>query len=116
MYDERWVAPANARLEVQVRSVLPNTLVIGMDQCGAEVSLHGGLEWQHVSLSPSDLSDASGKSPKDWKGIKELRLGIQERLTGKVDGKDEVRVLGGPWKGEAPLFTNLCWVITGQER
>ena len=116
VYDERWVAPANARLEVQVRSVLPNTLVIGIDQWGAEVSLHGGLEWQHVSLSLSDLSDASGKSPKDWKGIKELRLGSQERLTAKVDGKDEVRVLGGPWKGEAPLFTNLCWVVAGQER
>jgi len=47
---------------------------------------------------------------KIW-GIKELRLGAQEILKEKIDGKDRTIRLGAIWKGKKPDFRNLRWIV-----
>ncbi|MGB1128949.1 MAG: LamG domain-containing protein, partial [Haloferula sp.] len=61
----------------------------------------------------ADFKDVAGQGRGDWKGLKELRLQSTGRLRAiEKGGKD--KVLGGPWKGAAPAFRNLKWVVPGE--
>jgi len=111
LYSERWKAPEGAALQIEVLAAEPNKMVIGLDQTAAEVQLKGGPEWQVVTLSVADFHSGGGKPRSDWTGIKELRLLASDRLTEKVDGKDQLLELGAPWKGAPPQFKNLRWVV-----
>lgn len=105
--DDRYRAPAFAKLAVDVRAASSNQLVVGFGSAGAVVDLDGGGEWQSIVLFPTDFRDAEGRIRVDWEGVSELRLSDTEHLRPK-EGKP-IR-LGGDWQGEAPEFRNLRWV------
>lgn len=109
LYDPQWHAPAHAKLALEVRSVHPNTLVVGMDQYAAEVSVTGSDTWQYVVLVPADFKNAGTAMPQ-WTESKELRLGARETLRSKNNGKEQAVTLGADWQGETPKFRNLRWV------
>ena len=111
LYSERWKAPEGASLQIEVLAAEPNKMVIGLDQTAGEIDLHGGPDWQVVTLSAADFQSGAGTARSDWNGIKQVRLLAKDRLTEKVDGKDQVRELGAPWIGTPPQFRNLQWVV-----
>ena len=110
VYDDQWKAPENARLALEVRSVKPNKMVVGIDNYASEVDIKGGKEWQSVVLKKNDFQNAKGESLSGWSGIKELRLGSQETLIEKIDNGNKKMDFGAEWKGERPEFRNLRWV------
>jgi cephalosporin-C deacetylase-like acetyl esterase len=110
VYDDRWQAPVNAKLALEVRSAKANKMVVGMDEFAAEISLKGGNQWQSVSLSPSDFQDAEGGSLAGWGGVKELRLGAAETLRASGRGARKSRAFGASWQGTEPEFCNLRWI------
>ena len=109
VYDDQWKAPTHAKLAVEVRSTNPNTLVVGIDQYGAEVQLAGNSTWQSIVLLQSDFRNAAGDATLEWTGIKELRLGAKETLRSKTRGEAQNLTLGANWQGEKPDFRNLRW-------
>jgi hypothetical protein len=115
LHDDRWKAPAGARLALEVLAELPNRLVIGMDDHAAEVALTGGADWQVIDLGAGDFKDATGAARSDWSAIKELRLAAMDRLGSRKAGKEQSLTLGGVWKGARPKFRNLRWVPAGQK-
>jgi hypothetical protein len=110
IYDPQWLAPAGARLALEVRSEQANKLVVGLDAHAAEITLKGGPEWQQVVLNAADFRNAAGAALADWKDLKTLRLSDKDKLKGKVDGAEKNVEVGAAWQGEAPAFRNLRWV------
>ena len=110
VYDDKYKAPETARLAFEVLADKPDKMVVGIDKHTAEIKLDGQSKWQRVVLSAGDFHDVGGIALSGWDGIKELRLGDQETLRGKVDGKDKVLNLGDVWKGIEPKFRNLRWI------
>ena len=109
LYDDKWKAPENAKLVLEVRSEMPNKMVVGLDKYAAEITLQGGTEWQRIVLSVEDFQNAAGTKLQTWDGIKELRLGAQETLLVKIDSENKKLKLGAEWKGGKPEFRNLRW-------
>ena len=107
VYTDEWKAPTGARLAFEVRADQPNKFAIGLNSSAAEVEIKGGPEWQHVSLASSDFLNASNEPLKDWTSIMELRLSAKESLNNKTAKRE----IGGKWKGSAPQFRNLRWVV-----
>ena len=95
---------ADAELVLDVRSERPNTLIIGLDQHGAEVALPGGSEWQTITLSPSDFDNGDGVKLAGWDGMNEIMIGEFKRF-----GKQN-KLLGAPWQGTKAELRNLRWV------
>ena len=91
------------------RAAQAHTLVIGLDEHAATVTLAGAGDWQRVTVTPADFLDAARRPLAGWQGIRELRLGPRETLKGKVDGKPVTRTVGGAWVGAAPEFRHLGW-------
>jgi len=111
LHTDKWKAPSmSAKLAFEVLADSANKMIVGVDKSVAEIQLNGDSKWQQVVLVPGDFCDAGGVARSDWKGIKEFRLGDQETLRGKVNGKDKVLRLGSGWKGPNPRFRNLRWV------
>ena len=106
VYDDRYKAPAFAKLAFAVKAQKGKKLVIGLDSHTAVVELEGGPEWQEVLLYPSDFKDAEGKTLAGWDGIKELRFAPLEHRRHK--GKTES--LGAEWQGAKPVFRSMRWV------
>ena len=88
-----------------------STSILCVDAYASEVPLTGNNHWQSIVLSPDQFGNAVGAALADWTGLRELRLGAQETLRERVDGKDKRRTLGASWQGEAPMFRHLRWVI-----
>ena len=107
IYTDEWKAPTGARLAFEVRADQPNKFAIGLNSSAAEVILKGGPEWQHVSLASSDFLNATNEPLKDWTSIMELRFSAKESLNNKTAKRE----IGGKWKGSAPQFRNLRWVV-----
>lgn len=105
VYDPQWAAPVDSKLAIEVQTAQANTLVVGIDDFAAEVELDGGSDWQSIQLSHADFHDADGNALTGWQGIRELRVGDEERLRG-TDGH---RMIGKPWQGESPTFRSLHW-------
>jgi hypothetical protein len=111
VYHPLWAAPgANAKLSLEIRAAEANNLIVGIDHYGAEVKLHGGNEWQTITLSASDFTDAHEAPLSSWNNIKELRLGAQDRLRSAKRGDKTSRALGGAWRGAPPAFRALRWL------
>jgi hypothetical protein len=111
LYDDKWLAPPNAKLVIEVYSANPNKIVIGIDRYATEIKLKGGNKWQRIVLSANDFQNAVGKLLPAWTGIKEMRLGMQETLNEKIDSENKKLELGAKWIGEKPEFRNLQWSI-----
>ena len=109
-YSPVWSPPRNAKLCFEVRSQLPNKLVVGMDGHATEVILPGKKEWKAVELSANDFKNAELKPLANWKGVKELRFDESDNLRPPRGSKAKARRLGGPWQGQVPEFRNLRWV------
>jgi len=75
------------------------------------VQIHGGGVWKTITLSVSDFKDAKNQPLESWNDIKTLRLIAAEHLrSGR--GKDQtLRLVGSSWKGTAPEFCNLRWIM-----
>ncbi|MBL9189677.1 MAG: dienelactone hydrolase family protein [Opitutaceae bacterium] len=111
LHDDRWHAPANAKLAIEIRSEKPNKVVVGIDAHAAEIQLRGGGEWQSVILSPADFKDAVGVSLPGWVGIRSLRLGAADKLESGPRNTKQTVQLGGKWEGAPPEFRNLRWTV-----
>ena len=110
IYDDKWKAPVSGKLSIEVRAEQSNKLVVGIDKYALEILLTGDSKWHRIVLSPGDFHDGASVVMADWNGIKELRLGAQEILRGKIDGKGRILRLGAIWKGKKPEFRNLRWI------
>ncbi|MGI9239912.1 MAG: alginate lyase family protein [Verrucomicrobiales bacterium] len=110
IYDERFRAPAGGRLAFEMRSAMPNKVVVGIDAFAVERQVPGGGEWVSIELGCGDFLDAGGKPLEAWAGIKELRLGSKENLRANGRGKGQRRTLGADWNGDRPEFRNLRWI------
>jgi len=109
--DEQWKAPADSRLELQVRAGHSNKLVIGIDRFATEIQLAGDSQWQRFILSPSDFRTADNQVLSCWNGLKELSLSAQLTLEKKTDSGNTTRQLGGEWLGPDPQFRSLRWIV-----
>ena len=110
LYSSVWSPPRKAKLCVEVRSQLPNTLIVGMDGYATEVALPGESKWKAVELSANDFKNAELKPLANWEGVKELRFDESDNLRPPRGSKAKARRLGDQWKGKAPEFRNLSWV------
>ena len=110
VYDERWKAPAGAKLAFEVRSAMPNRLVVGIDEYAAEVHLAGHSEWERIVLTPGDFRNSAGAATLTCTGIRELRLGAKETLRSRNNGKEQKLTFGANWEGAEPEFRNLRWI------
>jgi hypothetical protein len=110
VYDDRWQAPADATLALDVRSEKANKMAVGIDEFAAEIAIEGGRQWQSIRLSPTDFRDVEGESLPNWDDVKELRLGAKETLRAKGRGARKSRVFGATWQGPEPEFRNLRWI------
>lgn len=108
-YSSVWSPPSNAKLCFEVRSQMPNKLVVGMDGHATEVVLPGKNEWKAVELSATDFKNAELQPLANWNGVKELRLDEADTLRPPRRSKEKARRLGGSWQGKAPDFRNLRW-------
>lgn len=111
VYDDRWQAPAGARLSFEVLSDQANQLVVGIDDFAAVVNTDGVEAWQGIDLSLADFKNALGDSLESWDAIKELRLAAKDRLKARDGGEDKRLALGANWKGADPKFRDLRWVV-----
>lgn len=110
LYDPLYAAPEYAKLAFSVRSVEPNTLVVGLNDSAVEVELPGGNAWQKVVLYPSDFKTIDGVFGPDWKAAKELRFIHFETLRSSQPDVAN-RVVGKHvWNGTDPDFKNLHWM------
>lgn len=109
--DPIWRAPIGARLSIQLRSELPNVMIVGLDGFATEISLAGGNQWQEVILEHSDFQDARGGVLTSFEDVKELRLMERENL--RAIAPNVTRVLGAQWKGGKPEFKVIKWAGTG---
>lgn len=111
LIEPHWAAPdSESRLSFEVRSQLPNNLVVWLDGFGKECALLGNHLWQRFALSFSALKDGDGTPLNSWTGIRELRLSDQEKLGSKGGGGGLSKSLGNDWKGDPPEFRNLRWI------
>lgn len=111
LHDDRWKAPQNAKLAFKGRAAEANTLVVLIDDYGAEVKLQGGPQWQDVALSPENFQDAAGKTMSNWQNIRQLKLSPAEHLKPKRGDTASRRLIGKQWKGSAPEFHDLRWQL-----
>ena len=107
--DPKWAGPTGARLVLEVKSALPNKLVLLLDDHAAEVPLKGGDQWQEMALAPRDFKNFDDEPLSDWKGVRLLKLSPAEHLRSSRRGKKERRVVGAHWKGNPPEFRVLRW-------
>ena len=107
--DETYAAPDGATLAVDILAQEPNTLVILIDEYGAEVPLSGGDQWQTVALEPQDFRDAVGDPLGGWQSIRRLKLTPAEHLKPKRDSEGSPKRIGKSWSGPEPRFRNLRW-------
>ena len=110
LYDPQWQGKSGAKLALQVSAAAANTLVVTLDDYGAEVTLEGSSAWEAIEFVAGDFRNVYGEALTSFEGIKELRLSPQETLRGKA-GK--VLQLRAPWQGADPVFNDLHW-IAGQ--
>jgi hypothetical protein len=110
VYDEQYHAPDNAKLQFQVRSVQPNTLVVMIDGYVAVIAIEKAEQWQDVVLTTSEFRNHAGDVLPSWAGIQELKLSDAERLRPARGSSTKSRIVGKDWQGPRPVFRNLRWV------
>ena len=110
MHHPIWKAPEGARLALEVKTEKANTLVVGLDEHVAEVTLEGNGQWQPITLSLCHFKDVNEATLESWSDLKELRLLPSETLRSKSRKNRISRKVGGNWQGSRPLFRNLRWV------
>ena len=111
IYDPVWSAPKGAKLYFEVKSEMPNKMVVGLDSYIAEVSVTGKNSWQGVKLSVSDFKNIKFESKKSWSEFRQLRMGDTETLRPPKSSELKARQVGSPWKGKSPEFRFLRWIL-----
>jgi hypothetical protein len=110
VHHDKWEAPDDAKLGLEVLSDNPNKLLVGIDEYATEIQLNGGSKWQKIILVPGDFQNASDETLPCWKDIKEFRIGAKETLRLKGNNSFDPKELGDKWKGEKPVFKDLQWI------
>ena len=111
LYHPAWEAPKGAKLYFEIKAELPNKMIVGLDSYVTEVALTGNNTWQGVKLSVSDFKNIKMESQNDWSEFKELRFDDVEQKRAKKESGEQPRTLGAPWKGKAPEFRFLRWLL-----
>ena len=111
LYHPAWEAPKGAKLYFEIKAELPNKMIVGLDSYVTEVALTGNNTWQGVKLSVSDFKNIKMESQNDWSEFKELRFDDVEQQRAKKESGEQPRTLGAPWKGKAPEFRFLRWLL-----
>jgi hypothetical protein len=113
--DPKWQGPPGYRLTFDVKSKMPNDLVVVLtenffrsyrgkqQEFVAVVRLSGGHSDQIVSLSPQEFKTADGKSTlASWANVDLLAIRAYHEEGGKLLGSKA-------WKGPQPTLHNLRW-------
>ena len=111
LYHPAWEAPKGAKLYFEIKAELPNKMIVGLDSYVTEVALTGNNTWQGVKLSVSDFKNIKMESQNDWSEFKELRFDDVEQQRAKKESGEQPRTFGAPWKGKAPEFRFLRWLL-----
>jgi hypothetical protein len=111
IYDPVWAAPQKANLYFEVKAEMPNKMIVGLDSYVTEISLTGNNSWQGVKLRVSDFKNIEMKSKNAWSAFRQLRLNDVEQQRPPKGSRIAPRNLGAPWKGRAPEFRYLRWLI-----
>ena len=111
IYDPVWAAPQKANLYFEVKAEMPNKMIVGLDSYVTEISLTGNNSWQGVKLRVSDFKNIEMKSKNAWSAFRQLRLNDVEQQRPPKGSRIAPRTLGAPWKGRAPEFRYLRWLI-----
>lgn len=111
LYSPIWSSKKRGKLCFEVRSQMSNKLTVGIDSFATEISISGRNEWKSVVLTSTDFQDADSKTMSDWDGVKELRFDDIEKLRPPRGSNAKPRQFGATWKGNAPEFQNLRWVV-----
>jgi hypothetical protein len=86
-------------------------MIVGLDSYVTEISLTGNNSWQGVKLRVSDFKNIEMKSKNAWSAFRQLRLYDVEQQRPPKGSRIAPRTLGAPWKGRAPEFRYLRWLI-----
>ena len=114
LYDEKWKAPENALLSLEVQSAEPNRLVVMLDDFAGEISLSGDDQWERVTFKAADFSNYHGATLEDWSAVRRLELTHAKHLP-PDSGHDGIpKLVGGNWQGAPPKFRNLQWEVIGK--
>ena len=90
---------------------MSNKMIVGLDSYVTEVSLTGNNSWQGGKLSISDFKNIEMKSKNTWSEFRQLRLDNVEQQRPPKGSRVSPRTLGAPWKGAAPEFRYLRWLM-----
>ena len=111
LYEPTWAAPnSNARISIEVKSENANKMAIWIDGYGSDLTLLGNGVWQRYSLPLASFKNSLGESLVSWAGIRELRLGDNEKLAIPKGSSGKPLEIGSDWVGAPPQFKNLRWV------
>jgi len=106
-----WKAPQGASLCLKLKAAQGNTFVVGLDSHATEVTVAGGNTLEEFKLALADFKNAKEETLTSWAGIKELRLMAQDTLKHHHPAPAATRKVGSVWKGEAPSFQELHWIV-----
>jgi len=109
LHDDKWKAPKNAKLALEIRSDNPNQFVVVIDSYAAQIELTGGTDYQAIELELSDFRSLADKPLPSWDGISVLKLTHAETLRPQRGEDLKPRTVGKTWLGTAPEFRNLRW-------
>lgn len=112
--DERYAAPKEAKLLLEVQSEQQNKLVILIDEYTAEVGLTGDDHPQTITLSSQDFRNLADEGLDTWNKITQLKLCAAERLKPARGDNRKARIVGGNWRGPAPKFHGLRWTVESE--
>ncbi|MEM0969091.1 MAG: hypothetical protein AAGJ31_07065 [Verrucomicrobiota bacterium] len=110
VFHPRYAAPnGTTKLAFEVKSELPNGLVVGLDDFVSIVTLEGGDQWQSISLGKEAFLNLGGEGKLDWASHYELRFLGQDTLRPGRGVKTKPKTVGKAWNGLPPMFRNLRW-------
>jgi len=112
--DPKWQGEASQRLTLELRAEKPNALIVILTEnlfrpyrgqtreFVAVAQLHGGGQWQSVSLAPEAFQTLDGQRLSGWRNIDLLTLRAYYESGGTLLGTTS-------WAGTQPEFRRLWW-------
>jgi len=111
LYDPLYRVPSAAGVGIEVLVEEDNVLVIKLDGWACELELEGSEDWQKLDIRGKVFRNLEGESIPSFADAKQLTICPSARLRPKRGSDEKPKTVGGEWKGAAPKFRNLRWVV-----